>query len=67
MSSCSDCSYLSSGGDFPDGYCIWLLRKGRAPICQGCYCKEGFKCQSPAADRIPDFEGQTVKVPCKII
>lgn len=47
-------------------YCLWRLRKGQAHVCIGCFCKEGFECQAPAPDRIPDYEGQVIKVPCKI-
>ena len=63
--SCSDCSFQSSGGDYPDGYCLWLLRFGQAHVCIACYCKDGYECQAPAPDRVPIFEGETIKVPCK--
>lgn len=62
---CSECSFLSSGGDYPDGYCLWLLRKNLPHVCQSCFCQDGFECDPPSPHREPEFEGQVVKVPCK--
>ena len=61
---CSSCSFLSSGGDYPNGYCLYLLRQGQHHLCLGCYCKDGFVCRAPSPDRIPSYEGETIKVPC---
>ncbi len=61
---CSDCSYLSSGGEFPNGYCVWLLRDIGDHDCLECYCKDGFECEAPPPNRLPQFEGETIRVPC---
>lgn len=56
----SDGSYDSSGGLFPDGYCLW---KGHVLISMN--CKPGYNCGgAPPPDFQPRFVGECVKVGC---
>lgn len=55
-----DSSYDSSGGLFPDGYCIW---KGSQLISS--HCKAGYGCGgAPPTGAEQRFEGECVKVAC---
>jgi len=63
---CQDmsCTYDSSGGAFPDGYCIWESSSmGWLPI--SCHCKKGYCCgDGPGTMRRPS--GQLLKWPCRL-
>ena len=66
--SCQDSSYSfdSSGGVFPDGYCVWEERNGvYYPI--SCHCRDGFCCGSgPGGMKRSKFAGQRVRWPCEL-
>lgn len=61
---CQDmsCSFDSSAGTFPNGYCIWENIDGLWEAV-ACHCKEGYCCGDPPIgfDRPT---GQFIKVPC---
>jgi hypothetical protein len=59
-----ECSFDSSGGAFPDGYCVWRVKFGEPPTQVSCHCREGYVCGDGPIGFIPKFEEQYVKSPC---
>jgi len=59
-----DGSFDSSGGVFPDGYCIWALHFDSSPSAISCHCRTGHECGSGPLGVEPEYEGQLVKWPC---
>lgn len=58
------CSYDSSGGDIPQGYCVWQHGlSGQHPTLLACHCASGYVPLSPgpASDQTA---GTVVKTPC---
>lgn len=66
---CQDmsCVYDSSGGAFPDGYCVWVYHEPTGQYnLWSCHCREGYCCgQSPASIRRP-YDGQRVRQTCRL-
>lgn len=57
------CSFDSSGGAYPNGYCVYLW--DGAPILVKCYCKEGY---GPPINPMPgdvEFEPFYYTTPCE--
>lgn len=56
------CTFDTSGGIFPNGYCIWMNIEGQW-VAYECHCKEGYCCgESPVGIKRPS--GQLLKVAC---
>ena len=61
------CSYDSSGGAFPNGYCVYELSGGADPLLQECKCKDGFQCDPPVGDSAKAaYFGQIIRTECKL-
>ena len=56
------CSYDSSGGAYPNGYCVWQYDRYGHPVLLSCHCKTGYTCQSPNGGYA--YANQTVRTPC---
>lgn len=63
---CQDmsCEFDSSGGAFPDGYCIWEQDAGGLFTVISCHCREGYCCGSGPTRVKNPVRGQRYKIPC---
>jgi len=59
------CVFDSSGGAFPDGYCVWEVSLSNPPQLISCHCREGFVCGNGPTKFDARFEGQLVRHPCQ--
>jgi hypothetical protein len=67
------CEFDSSGGAFPNGYCLWEEVSPNYYVPISCHCKEGYCCgDGPAGKRQPSkqpskqssYRGKIVKWQC---
>jgi hypothetical protein len=59
-------SFESSGGMFPDGYCLWQLFIGTSPNLVACHCRESYVPGDGPLGVIPEFDGQVIKWSCEL-
>ena len=59
-------SFDSSGGAFPDGYCVWELVNGGDHTVVAVHCREGYVPGDGPQTAEPDYDGQLVKWPCDV-
>lgn len=62
---CQDmsCVFDSSGGAFPNGYCVWEQYAGDFVVIS-CHCKEGYCCGTGPIGIKSPYDGQRFKFPC---
>ena len=58
-------SFESSGGAFPDGYCVWQLFFDDPPQLVSCHCRDGYVPGAGPLGVIPEFDGQVIKWSCE--